>query len=553
MKLIRIFIVNVFLLQTVSTEFDLNEVGCGYLLDNYLLDNSSISFSATSGDPGRPLLSGEPWKPTTINFRNSLTVDLGANYSVSQVVWSGDPATVEQTNQMAIQYSYDGITYDCRRKRLAPASCNPYYGNYPPPAPSQAINVVNLGSVVTARYFRFVPIEPDPGVKPGSHNLRIDVNGCVKGIPDIDLVFLFSSTSTILADATAAFTFMKNTAKEFVTQYGKTYIRYGLIVFGITVNDVFNFQTTASMDKATLKTSIDGSNNIAGSSDLKAALGNAKAMLQGPGSRPNARKIVVVMMDTGSAQSQNELELAAKNLRDIEALVIGIGIGRQIPVQQLEWITLNRYYVMLFPWTGSFRHLCFGIAVRCFKEFDITFAIGAGSTNSAALFKLMKDTMGAIVLKYGMRTIHYSIVTYGLGSASASVVRSFTSTGSLSSSDLKNAIDSLTYPGGSGTIATDAALNRCQSSFNDPSVQRSAEKDVVLMTDKSASISAATLRSLSYTLGASGLRIIPVGIGNNIDRNQLLAMSSNSEDVIHVTEVETANALELKVMHNVYR
>lgn len=189
-------------------------------------------------------------------------------------------------------------------------------------------------------------------------------------IIDIDLVFLLSSTSTIPADANAAFAFMKKTANEFVAQYGMTYVRYGLIVFGNTVNNVFNLNFTAHTDKAGLKSAIDGAAIIAGSADLKTALGNARTMLQGPGSRPNARKIVVVMMDTGSAQSQNELQTAAKNLRDIEALVIGIGIGRNIPVNQLDWITLNRYYVMLFPWTGSHRHLCFGIAARCFKGMD---------------------------------------------------------------------------------------------------------------------------------------------------------------------------------------
>jgi hypothetical protein len=166
----------------------------------------------------------------------------------------------------------------------------------------------------------------------------------------------------------------------------------------------------------------------------------------------------------------------------------------------------------------------------------------------------MKDTMGAIILKYGIRTIHYSIVTYGLGSASASVIHSFTSIGSSSSSTaLKATVDALAKPGGSGGFAIDSALSRCQSSFNDASVRRNADRDVVLMTDKSSSINSATLRSLSYTLGASGLRIIPVGIGNDINRNELLAMSSNSEDVIHVTDKETATNLELKVMHNVYR
>jgi hypothetical protein len=185
-------------------------------------------------------------------------------------------------------------------------------------------------------------------------------------LPEIDIVFLLSATSTVTADANATFLFMKNTVKEFVTLYGMTYVKYGLIVFGTPVNNIFNL-TVVHANKAALKTAIDGAAIATGTPNLASALASAKTMLQGAGSRPNARQIVITMMDNSSGQTKASLNTAAKSLRDIEALVIGIGIGIQIPIQELDWITLNRYYVMMFPWGGSHRHLCLGMAARCFK------------------------------------------------------------------------------------------------------------------------------------------------------------------------------------------
>jgi hypothetical protein len=57
-------------------------VGCGALLDNYLLDIKSASFKVSSGNPGTPLLSEQPWVPTTLDVTQNLTVNAG-NY-----IWS---------------------------------------------------------------------------------------------------------------------------------------------------------------------------------------------------------------------------------------------------------------------------------------------------------------------------------------------------------------------------------------------------------------------------------------------------------------------------------
>jgi len=199
----------------------------------------------------------------------------------------------------------------------------------------------------------------------GVYRLRILISYCVSAIPALDIVFLLSATSTNGGDAATAFTFMKNTVKDFVTLYGITYVKYGMIVFGNTVTTTFSL-TTSHASKSALQTVIGDATIISGGPDLVSALGTARNMIQGQ-SRANAIKVVVVMMDKSSSQTQAQCSKAASDLRAINTLIIGIGIGNQIPIRQLDWITLNRYYVMMFPWGGSVRHLCRGIAYRCFK------------------------------------------------------------------------------------------------------------------------------------------------------------------------------------------
>jgi len=161
--------------------------------------------------------------------------------------------------------------------------------------------------------------------------------------------------------------------------------------------------------------------------------------------------------------------------------------------------------------------------------------------------------MGAICTKYGVRTIHYSFVTYGLGSAS--IVRSFTYTinNYVSSANMKAAIDALILPAGSGSFALDTSLQRCNTGFGDAKVRRSADRVVVLMTDKASGASSSTLKSVADSLGFSGIRIISVGIGTEVSRQELLTISSNEHDVIQVGSSETATQLETRIMYSTYR
>lgn len=166
----------------------------------------------------------------------------------------------------------------------------------------------------------------------------------------------------------------------------------------------------------------------------------------------------------------------------------------------------------------------------------------------------MKTSMEAICQKYGIKTIHYSFITFGQGAGSvAHKSFSYSINNYQSSSSLKTAIGGLTITSGSGGFAVEAALSKCKTSFQDAKVRRSADRVVVLMMDEASSSSIANLKSMSDALGYQGVRIIPVGIGLKVRRQELLTISSNEHDIIQVKSSATAAQLESKIMYSTYR
>ncbi|KXJ15894.1 uncharacterized protein LOC110236767 [Exaiptasia diaphana] len=537
---------------TTQQLLDFNEVGCGFLLDNYLLDGiTNKSFKASSSDPPLPpLLRGKNfWKPKDDDKVKNLTVDLGKVYKVSEIAWTGDPSVSSATSIMRLHYSNDGINFKCVIQS-GRDKCQSFFATYHTlPVPGSHENIVPLGQVIEARYLTFQAMEPKQGLQnPRANYMKIDVKGCVKVIPNLDIVFLLSATS---ASASSTFAFMKSTVKAFVTLYGNVQVKYGMIIFGSTVTTTFSLNTKHA-NKDALKAAIDGAGIVAGGPNLVSAMKEAKTMIDTQ-SRNDAIRIVVVMMDKNFSQSQADCSQAASELRNIKTNIIAIGIGSEISIQLLDWITLNRYYIVMFNWGGNANHLCREIGYRCFKEFDITFAFGAASTNKVTYFALMKNAMSAICLKYGISTIHYSFVTYGLGSAS--IVHSFTHTINTysSSANLKTAIDAISNPTGSGSFAVESSLTQCKNSFQDSKVRKSADRVVVLMTDKASSADISKLRSTADGIGNDGVRVIALGIGESVSRSELLAISSNEDDAIQVSSSVTVSQLESTIMQSVYR
>jgi hypothetical protein len=188
----------------------------------------------------------------------------------------------------------------------------------------------------------------------------------------------------------------------------------------------------------------------------------------------------------------------------------------------------------------------------CVTEIDLTFAVGANSAKKATTFALMKNTMKDIINKYGIKTIHYSVVNYG--STSAVIEKSYTNFLAYSTTSLFSNYVGLINPRPDvGAPSLNSGLSKSSDTFNDPKVRPSADKTIVLMIDDDSTENINTLRTLADTLEKTGLRIIPVGIGDEVTRKQLTTITTNDYDVIHVKDTITNPTLQETIMNKVYR
>ena len=180
----------------------------------------------------------------------------------------------------------------------------------------------------------------------------------------MDIMFAMSATSST---GEPVFTSMKNTVKEIINAYGLSFIKYSVAVFGSSFARVFDF-TARHESKSIIKKLIDSASRIkTGPPSLTNAFTEIKTTFDAQSLRPNARRVLVVMMEESSTQTEFALMSAATSLRSSNILVIAVSFGRQISIQEFDWITLNRFYVMMMSPKESPRHVGLEIMTRAFK------------------------------------------------------------------------------------------------------------------------------------------------------------------------------------------
>ena len=158
----------------------------------------------------------------------------------------------------------------------------------------------------------------------------------------VDLGFAISSTSI---DASTTFNLMKDAIKSVVSTYFTKNIRYGIIVFGDQPYKVLDFgEALPSKDILTMK--IDAIRRRSGDPNLIRTMQVAKTMFEGRGARPNAKKILVVIVDNDAQQRRSLINRAAKPLEDVGIRVIPVAVGRFAELQELESTTPLRDNIM---------------------------------------------------------------------------------------------------------------------------------------------------------------------------------------------------------------
>ena len=154
-------------------------------------------------------------------------------------------------------------------------------------------------------------------------------------VPLIDLTFALSATSV---SAQSSYILMKRTVKSIVEKYGVNRIHYSVIVFGSVAVSHIDFSYSIP-DRNELIRKVARLPKSKDSPDLVKALEKAKQVFELREVRPNAKKVLVVILDNASVSNKKDLKEAVHVLVNKSVLIIGVGVGSAIDPKELEIIT----------------------------------------------------------------------------------------------------------------------------------------------------------------------------------------------------------------------
>lgn len=157
-------------------------------------------------------------------------------------------------------------------------------------------------------------------------------------IPEVDLAFAISAASV---EADDNFEKTKEVIKAIVDSYSMNKLRYGVVVFGTSASIQISFEDDFPSDKD-LKAFISG---LSGPNELPAlgeALKKGKELFDNAKERPNARKVLVVIMDKKSISELDDIKDSAKLLEEGGIKVIPVAIGDEVDHAELEATTSEK-------------------------------------------------------------------------------------------------------------------------------------------------------------------------------------------------------------------
>ena len=151
--------------------------------------------------------------------------------------------------------------------------------------------------------------------------------------PEIDLCFAISATA---ANADSTFTLMKETINDVIDDYGINKIRYSVILFGSQAKQVVGFDS--SLTKPALEAYIRALDRLSGGSAIDKALEKALESFKEGITRPNARKVLVVITDNESGLETGDIVAMAKLLEKKNVRLITVAVGDSANQQELKSI-----------------------------------------------------------------------------------------------------------------------------------------------------------------------------------------------------------------------
>ena len=174
-------------------------------------------------------------------------------------------------------------------------------------------------------------------------------------------------------------------------------------------------------------------------------------------------------------------------------------------------------------------------------KLDLGFAISIGSTNANANLQKIKDTIKAVIDRYGKRDIRYSFILFG--NVPSKIVR-FAESELYTIEFLKNRVDSFSSISGS---PLDKALDEARKMFED-TARPDAKKVLVVIMDQGQSSDPEKTREKERDLRESGIKVVPVALGEEANPDELTEITRNKENLVKMETDENPEKAAVKIM-----
>lgn len=149
----------------------------------------------------------------------------------------------------------------------------------------------------------------------------------------------------------------------------------------------------------------------------------------------------------------------------------------------------------------------------------------------------MKDTLKTVADKYGTGSFRYSFIVF---SNTSNIFVRFSEKYS-TIEELEASVDAL--PSATGGLSFTEVIESAKETFKDSGVRKGATHVLVILTDGRSGEDEDEIREGAVYLEESGIVVIPVGVGDQVDSNELGVLTSNEDNVVLIDEDEQPNRL----------
>lgn len=176
---------------------------------------------------------------------------------------------------------------------------------------------------------------------------------------------------------------------------------------------------------------------------------------------------------------------------------------------------------------------------------DIVFAVSASSSEAEDTMQLMKAALQSIVSTHGTKNIHYSVISYG---AQIRRIVSFQDTFPDDQALIQKLDDMSAVPGTPNLVLS---LAEAKSAFEGPGARPNAKKFLVIIADNESGSTKDDILKSALVLEVSGVKVIPIVIGNNVKREELEKVTPYKENIIAVSTKVIPENLGKKIIDKV--